>query len=360
MKKIYVLALAMIFASASFAQLAVPTVKNAVLRNTKTVPYSIMHSSAKATIDTAGWTTGYQPEFLAPTVEIHTYMMTEGTPAVRIGYWFGTNGTTTSDTAADYWAQCWVNVNSIKVSGILFWLSGKANLSSSSASTLSVYLQNMRPYVAGAHGCIIGSSPTTFGPSPAGPVLGSGSLTIANLDTVFTNFNWVPFGSLATVTGDFAAVANFKAIRTHSDTAYMFCDAIGNGLGMDFSQQCVDTAGYYYVSNKLSTLDVNMSIFAVIDDGAGVEDNGSFQGMQMTVRNGGNNVFVDYALQNNSPVEIHVLDMSGNEVAVINEGTKSANTIYTANIDVTKFAKGMYFIQLASKNGRLTKKMIIE
>lgn len=362
MKKVYVLVMAMIIASASFAQLSVPSIKGATEQSVKTLPYKFNHNADKATVDTAGWTQNFMPVFLEPTAQLHTYILTEGTPSVRIGYWFGTNGTATSDSAMDLWCQAWVNTNTVYVSGVLFWASGKAYVSGSTNSKVKFFIQNVLPYVSGQHGCLIGTSPSTFGPSPAGPVLAEATINTADIDTTFTAFNWVPFPAMAMCAADFAAVADFKAARTNGDTVYMFCDEIGNGLGLDYSQNNVDTNAYYYVSNKLSTLDVNISLLAVIDGGSGIEDEGYFQGMQLTIRNNASsdNVYIDYRLQNNSPVEIHILDMSGKEVAVVNEGTKSANTVHTATLNVSNYAKGMYFVSLASQSGRLTKKLFVE
>ncbi len=362
MKKVYLVLVAVLISATVFAQ-KVADVKtmNYVEKNSSALNHP-MTLGAKATIDTAGWTSTYTPAFASPTAELHTYIMTSGTPSVAIGYWFGTNGTATSDSSSDIWAQCWTNFASIKVSGILFFVSGKANMSSSSSSKLRVWIQNMLPYAASAHGCVIGTSPTTFGPSPAGPVLSVGEMTISALDTAFLNFNYVPLTMTPVISGDFAACADFKAIRTNGDTAYMFCDAIGNGLGMNYSQNCVDTNTNYYVANNLSTLDVNQSIFAVIDDGAGVNDNGFFSGFKMTLRQNParENLVIDYAIQYGATVKLTVWDIKGNEVVNMNEGSKDAGQ-HSMNVNIANLQAGTYFCSLSSSfGGRITKKLVIE
>lgn len=347
----------LLVASFSFGQLLVPSTNHgAIAKAAKELKVSSYLT--KSTIDTAGWTGNFTPQFLVPTLEIHSYILTNSLG--RDGYWFGTNGTSTSDSSMDIWSQCWVNSGSVTVSGVLFWLSGKS-LTSAGTAPIRVWCQKMLPYVSGAHGCVTGTSPTTFGPSLAGAVLGQGTVTVAAADTAFTAFNWVPFASLANVgTGDFGVAVDYKAVRAAGDTAYMFCDAIGNGLGLSYSQNCVDTSAYYYVSNNLSTLDVNLSMFAVIESGGGINDAASFQGLKMTLRQGANTTFVDYAVDFNSNITLYVYDVNGKEVAKINEGTKAPGIVNTISLNTSSFAKGMYFCSLECAGGRLTKKMIVQ
>ena len=354
----------MLIASMTFAQV-VPSGKiaNYVEKSTRTLPENWMNThSGKATIDTAGWTAGFIPQFLAPTVELHTYYMADAL-SNRIGYWFGTNGTATSDTSSDYWAQCWLNTASIKVSGILFWLSGKANVSTSASSKITFNVQNVLPYVANSHGCVTG--PGAYGPSPSGAVLGTGSMDINTLDTAFTNFNYIPITLTSAITGDFGVVANFSAIRSNSDTAYMFCDAVGNGSGLSYTQYCINPTAYYYVATAYpgdgTGLDVNMSLFAVIDDGVGISDAGYFNGLRMTIRQNPvrENATIDYVLQNAGSVKMVVWDTKGNEVASVEEGTKTSGQ-HTMNIDISKLKSGIYFCSLTANGGRLTKKLVVE
>ncbi len=361
MKKLFTLFTVMLIASMTFAQVMQNgKIESYVKATTRTLPANwITSHSDKATIDTAGWTLGYQPEFLSPTLQVQAIHMTDSL-SNRIGYWFGSNGTAASTTSSDYWAQCWVNTASVKVSGVLFWLAGKTNISSSTNSKITFNVQKVLPYVANQHGCLIG--PGSFSDSPGGSVLGTGSMDINTLDTTFTVFNYVPITLTPAIAGDFAVVANFKAIRTNSDTAYMFCDAIGNGLSLNYAQYCINPSSYYYVSTNYpgTDLDINISLFAIVDDGVGVNDMGYFNGLRMSIRQNPvkENAVIDYVLQNSGMAKLVVWDTKGNEVASVNDGMQSSGQ-HSMNVDISKFKPGLYFCSLTANGGRLTKKLVV-
>jgi hypothetical protein len=367
MKKVYLLIAMFLIAGMSFAQLKTGVSDNGyVLKNTNVL--SIDQLGGKETIDTMGWTAASIPVFGGGTspINLSRWGMTDGTNFV--GYWFGTSGDQSADSVeADYWAQCWVNGSVLKVSGILFYAAGKTQYSAGTGSNLIVGVQKMSPYAAGAHGCIIDftTTPYTFTASPVTPYLGQATVNIADFDTTFATLNWAPFASLANVPAqDFCAVANFKAMRVAGDTAMFWADQSPAGLEMNFAQYCQDPAGYYWVSTYLNgtnaDLDVNMSIFAVIDDGAGVNEDGYFQGMKMSVRSGSGYAYVDYILAENSNVKLSVIDITGREVAVYNEGTKTSIDLHTIAVNTSGFNAGTYFLSLTANGGRFTQKLIVE
>ncbi len=352
----------MLITSMTFAQfIPYGEAANYIEKPTRTLPANWISShSGKATIDTAGWTSGFQPQFLVPTAELHAYIWRDAS-SNRTGYWFGTNGAATSTTSYDYWAQCWINTASVKVSGVLFWLAGKTNISSNPNSKITFNIQNVLPYVANQHGCLIG--PGSYGDSPGGTVLGTGSMDINTLDTTFLTLNYVPINLTPTITGDFAVVANFNAIRTNSDTAFMFCDAVGNGMGYNYAQFCINPASNYYVATNYpgTDLDVNMPLFAIIDDASvGIGDMGYFNGLRMSIRQNPvkENAVIDYVLQNTGSVKLVIWDTKGNEVASVNDGIKTSGQ-HSMNIDISKLKSGLYFCSLTANGGRLTKKIVI-
>jgi len=286
----------------------------------------------KAIIDTMGWTTTSTPCFGSPTGTVGIVGMIDGNDN-PIGYWFGTSGYCSPDSLeADMWAQCWINNATVKVAGVLFVAGGKYIMNPGSVANSNVVMgvTTMEPYVSGQHGCItdFNTTPPTFGPSPVEPYLASGTMNIADIDTSFMTFNYIPFTTMPTVSADFCALSDWKGIRTNcGDTAFMLCDATGNGLSMHFSQYCVNWNTHYFVSCLASgaSLDRNISMFAVIDDGAGIADEGYFQGMKMSLRNNPavGNFFIDYTLQYASNITVKLFDMAGKEVMTINEGKKS-------------------------------------
>jgi hypothetical protein len=368
MKKIYTFIAFLLVAGITFGQMQQPrTDRSNILKSTKKVELN-RNSSTTATIDTAGWTTNFTPQFMGVDQHITTFIMGDGS-GHNIGYWFGTSGPQSTDSIEpDYWAQCWDNTATLKISGILFWADGKTQLSSGTGSNLIVGIMKVMPYVANTHGCVTATTPSTsFGPSPVFPFIKFDTVNIADFDTTFTNFNWAPFASMATITGTpFAAVANFKAMRVAGDTAYMFCDATTNGLQLNYTQYTYKSTGYYWMSTYLSgehaTLDVNMSIFAVIDDGAGINDEGYFQGMKMTLRNNPSSdvSYVDYVLQKSGQAKLVVLDSRGREVASYNEGSKNSGDVNSISINTSKLDKGTYFLMLSSGGGRFTKKLVVQ
>jgi hypothetical protein len=357
MKKFYVLIAMLLVASFTFGQ------AKKVMDVTKFKKVSSaydMSQAYKTVIDTAGMSDNFSPQFGAPTFTFQRIAMTDG--GAVIGWWFGNSGDISPDSLeADMWVQAWVNTSAVKVTGVLFLPLLKYNYSGgAAASKLSVGIYKMFPYASGQHGCVTGTG--TYGPSPWAGAVARGSMNIADVDTSGV-YNYIPLtGSGVISSGDFAVVADFKGIRVSGDTLAGFADADGNGLGLHYSQFCVDTLNYYYVSTNHTQigLDVNWSIFAIIDDGVGIEDNSSFQGLKMTLRQAPTTTFVDYAVDFNSNVTLYVYDINGKEVAKINEGTKTAGNVNTIALNTSNFAKGMYFCSLECAGGRLTKKLVIQ
>jgi hypothetical protein len=360
MKKVYLFIAMLLIASVTMAQLMPKDNAGFSLKSTKSMKIT-PGSGIKAIIDTIGWTAASMPCFGSPTNTVSVYGMVEGTPQVHIGYWFGTSGDINPDSLeADYWAQCWVNSANVKVAGVLFFAAGKAVMVGGASSNVTMGVQKMD-----ATSAVVSYPPLVEGPGPDNTYLASGTMNIADVDTNFLTFNYVPFTTMATLAGvDFCAVADFKAMRVNGDTCYMMCDASGNGLGLNYSQMCTSPGAYYWVAMPVNSadFDVNISMFALIDDGAGIADEGFFQGMKMTIRNNPakENIFVDYALQYTSPVKIYIYDITGKEVMVINQGNQAAGTVHTATINTCDLRSGNYLVSIEANGGRFTKKLIVE
>jgi len=350
MKKVYLLMALILVSAISFGQM-IPKGIGTQGKISKSV-IKIEKSSSKATIDTIGWTVGSIPCFADPTAEIHTYYMSDASDN-RIGYWFGVNADST-----DYWAQSYVNSASIRISGVLALISGKYNGSNNSSSVMQASL-----YLVAAAQAIIDQNSTT-GPGPnvyQQTPLQTASISIANLDTNWFAFNYFQFPSLATVSADFSIVTNFKTIREHGDTAYLFCDAIGDGLGLNYTVYTSDPQVYYWMATSVSTLDVNMSVFAVIEEGSGINDADFYQGMKLSIYpNPVSKVAsIDYALQYNSKASIDIINVAGKVIRTIDLGSKSIGK-YNTTINVEDLASGNYFISLNANGTRFIKKLIVK
>ncbi|MGB4650862.1 MAG: hypothetical protein WBH79_05050, partial [Bacteroidales bacterium] len=255
----------------------------------------------ETTTDTIGWTPGSIPEFGYPNSGLHIYGLTSG------GYVGGVNG---SDI--DYWAQCYVLEESVSAIGILAWIGIKDNISQSDASILTTKLYYMAEDQA-----IIGEDQNEnpiYGMGPdyyEGTALATKSVTINDLDTTSyadpSLWQYFPFTNPVYISSDFCIVADFSVLRSSQDTAVLVWDAIGNGLGMGFSQVCRDPNTYYwYACNYFfsfgsgGTLDANLSLFLIVEKGSDVNSNSYFQGMQLTFPNltSDPELIVQFALQN--------------------------------------------------------------
>jgi hypothetical protein len=67
---------------------------------------------------------------------------------------------------------------------------------------------------------------------------------------------------------------------------------------------------------------------------------------------------VTFVLEDKSPVTIHVTDISGK--VVFEEGVKKFSGKYSANIDLGKNTKGVYFLSVMQNGKKFTKKFMIE
>jgi hypothetical protein len=354
MKKINLLMVFVLASMISFGQM-IPKGIGTQGKISKSV-IKIEKNSSKSTIDTIGWTATSYPCFASPTGEIHTYYMADANQN-RIGYWFGVNADST-----DYWAQSYVNTATIYISGVLALVSGKYNSSSSSSSVMNASL-----YLVAPDQTIIDDQSNTTGPGPnvyQQTALETVSKTIANLDTAnygSWGWNYFQFPTLGSVSADFSIVTDFQTIREHGDTAYLFCDAIGDGLGLNYTCYTKDPQTYYWVATSVSTLDVNMSAFAVIEEGGGINDADFYQGMKLSVYpNPVSKVAsIDYALQYNSKASIDIINMAGKVIKTIDLGSKSIGK-YNTTINVEDLASGNYFISLNANGTKFIKKLIVE
>lgn len=324
--------------------------------------YIPVKSTDETIIDTIGWTVGSLPEFGSPTLEFNIYGLTGG------GYVGGVN-----NNGLDYWAQCYYLDETVQATGILAWVAMKDNISESDTSILTTKI-----YYMADEQTIIGkdqNDQNLFGMGPdyyGGTALASKSVTINDLDTsIYADpslWQYFEFDSPVSVNNNFCIVADFSVLRSSNDTAALVWDAIGNGLGMGFSQVCRDPNTYYwYACNYFfsfgsgGTLDANLSLFLIVEKGSEVNSNSYFQGMQLTFPNitSDPELVLQFALQNASNTSIDIISVNGQLVKSENLGMKEAGSHHTI-MDISDLQPGMYLVSLNSQGSRLIKKLVIE
>ena len=187
-----------------------------------------------------------------------------------------------------------------------------------------------------------------------GTPLGTASMSINSIDTLWNpnlGLNYFPFEESVTISKDFAIVADFTALVTYSDTAYMPCDEPGNGLGLHYAQYSRDPNQYLWISTDFGTngtLNVNIPLFAVVDNSsANINSHDFFHGMQMTVYpNPVSEVAnIDFALQHNTDVTFEIININGQVVNSVNLGYQTIGTHTHRIVLMSLQQKLLYFYE---------------
>lgn len=352
MKKIYILAVATIFAATSFAQ--VSEQGNAELTGTKNVS-SIKHLNDKTPTDTSGWVANpskWLPgEFaLGGTVTLYGY--TGG------GSVFGTN---ISGNDIDVCAQGYLNLGSASfgVEGILVGFYRKDEIAGT--GTADFQLWSMAANSAWEDPSQSATYTQTYnGPSA---MLGSVTVGIAAMDTNWFSLTYGAFASTISVNAtDFACVVNANGIEAVDDTVGIASDQLLEGFRLTYHYVGVNSR--WYVTNDLfgGTLDNNVAIFAVIDDNfLGVDDYDFYNNMQLSAYPNPaiNEANIAYNLNEDMDnVTLVVYDMTGKEVYNQAYGNQVKGS-YNVSLDMANYTSGNYFYSLISNGNRLTKRMVV-
>lgn len=350
MKKIYILAVAAVFSTATFAQ--VSEQGNATVKASKAI--STKHTNDKTPTDTTAWVPNpskWLPGEFAVAGQVFNYGYTGG------GYVYGTN---ISANDINHCAQGYLNLNTATfgVEGILVGFIGKTNVNGASNMTLNLFTM--------AANTAWGNQSGSFAQDEIGPtstVLASTTLDISLADTNFFSLSYAPFSSVALVnTTNFAVSVDAAAIKANNDTIGIASDSQGEGVRLAFHHVGVNNR--WYVTNDLfgGALDNNIAIFAVVDDNfVGIEDHEFLNNMQLSAfpNPAVNETKISYNLSEDmNTVNLVVLDMNGKEVYNQEFGNQAKGT-YSISLDVSAYASGNYFYSLISNGNRLTKRMVI-
>ena len=352
MKKIYILVVAAVFTTATFAQ--VSEQGNATVLSSKAI--SNKHVNDKTPTDTTAWVPNpskWLPGEFAVGGQVWNYGYSGG------GYVYGVN---ISVNEISHVAQGYLNLNAATfgVEGIIVGFVGKTNVNGASSMTLNLY--NMAPNSAMGH--TTGSwAQDEIGPTAT--VVATTQMAITDADTTWFTLNYAAFPSVALVSGtDFAVSMDATAVKANNDTIGLASDTDGEGYRMAYHY--VPSQSKWYVTDDLfggpGALNNNIAIFAVVDDNyVGIEDHEFLNNMQLSAFPSPaiNQTTISYNLDKDMDnVKLIVLDMNGKEVYNQAFGSQAKGS-YNISLDVNEFASGNYFYSLISNGNRLTKRMVI-
>lgn len=352
MKKIYILAIAVLFSTAIIAQ--VSEQGNATILGSKAI--STKHFNDKTPTDTTAWVPNpskWLPGEFALGGQVWNYGYTGG------GYVYGVN---ISVNEINHCAQGYLNLNAATfgVEGIIVAFVGKTNVNGPSDMTLNLY--NMAPNSA------MGKSTGVWAQNEIGPtaaIVATTPMAITDADTTWFTLNYSAFPSVALVSGtDFAVSVNSTAVKANNDTVGIACDADGEGFRMAYHY--VPSQSKWYLTDDLfggpGALNNNIAIFAVIDDNfVGIEDHEFLNNMQLSAfpNPAVNETKISYNLNEDMDnVKLIVLDMTGKEVYNEKFGSQAKGS-YSVTLDASEFTSGNYFYSLISNGNRITKRMVI-
>lgn len=354
MKKFYVIFALLLTSSIAFSQVLNDMV---VIGKKSPIPSCMME---KAATDTCGFSSNFIPEFA---VGGTAYRMQFGNETWTAGWVFGTNLYPTITTVA----QGYTNGGYIGIEGALLMFCGKEQVDPAAVLTVRAYSLNATAKNEPAN---------TTGP---GTVLGTTTITMADIDTTDMAFSVAMFTSPLPANGDFAVGVDFSALGAVYDTlatpcltagneAGLFCDYPGDASGIGAEGNQLDYAFHKYgtswwVSDYLfGGLDVNVAIFPIVDiNYAGLNEDSYFYGMQSNAYPipASENMTIEYALENSSDVTIEIFSGNGQIVAEFNQGNQAQGQ-YSFQVNVSDFNAGHYFFSIKANGHRLIKSFIVE
>jgi len=210
-------------------------------------------------------------------------------------------------------------------------------------------------------------SPTTKGPT--GTALGTSTAVLCSaLPTLaapaYTSFT---FGSPVSFTNGFAC--SFVMPTGATDTAFVITTNASRCTWTDsLSWEMESDANWYSINSMWQSapsvpLKIDLALFPVADLAIAVPGSDQyFDGIQMS-QNMPNPAVgmtsVEYALQTPGNVTFEVFDLSGKKSVVINDGYQLTGN-HKVTFDCSKLSKGVYYYSIISDNKRMTKKMVID
>ncbi|MES2588931.1 MAG: T9SS type A sorting domain-containing protein [Bacteroidota bacterium] len=214
-----------------------------------------------------------------------------------------------------------VDLTSTKVLGNQWQMDG-TNISGATSQTYTAT-------VSGIYTCVNGTTSNSITVTVAAPVIvtvtQSANTVDMSADQAGASYKWVdcaaPTVSLAT-TQTFSATVN---------GSYQVIVTVGS---------CSDTSTCKVVQ------------------GVGITENTAFSYFSVYPNPAAENVAIEYALKNESKVNVSISDLSGKVVYTSNLGSKTAGS-HNVSVNTTSFANGIYVVNFATTNGIVTEKLVI-
>ena len=352
MKKIYTLIGAVVISSASIAQ--AQFAGKAIAKPMGTLPVNANKTTTATAGDTVTWnsTSGdFVPQF-GQSGGLTRYGYTGG------GELFGTN-----KDGLNICAQGYSNINqtSLVISKALVVVYEKHG--TGTAGNIKVKLYSMaanKAWDESAPGSTV-SAQNSPGPNT---LLSSLTIPYANIDTtsltsqIPNHFTIATFSVPVTVAKDFAIAVDASGMGT--DTLGILADKD------DAAINSLDYTFHYYNSRWYTTdflfggLNVNIGVFAVLDNGTAVKEFVNGAKLNAAYPNpSSDKATISYSLEKaSSNVSLVVYDAKGQQVYNQAYGNQEAGD-YKINLDASSYAAGSYFYQLRANGNSITKEFVV-
>jgi len=307
--------------------------------------------------DTLGVTTGTVPRF-APNNQAVLYQAQAG------GYIFGTNAETGNQITG--MAQAYENQSSVKVKQVLALIRKKKKGTNPAQSKLTFALHNLDP-----QGAIVysGTAPNIVFDSVPGPAVSVAALaeiTFDEIDTASATYTVINFPTLPQFTGNIVVSCDFTDLKAKGDTCGFLADVTGSGGGLQYTFHQITQTGVkiWFPTQFLTTLDVNVAMFIVLDEPAGIKELGD-----AAMVNGVRGIVFPNPASETATLQFETTKVGAYKVELISANGQLLSTTdlgfrtigsHQYQLEVNGFAAGNYFYSIVDEQGaRYTKSFVV-
>jgi hypothetical protein len=273
------------------------------------------------------------------------------------GYVFGTSKIN-GQSGFSQIAQKQLNTENLDmVSEVLIWFGFKKN--GTGLSSVDVSIKTILPNSA-TGGELPNGTPVE---GPGGVIGNTFQLAFSAVDTSSLGllFTTVPITNAANIVGDFYVLLDFTNCYANSDSIGIWADKNGDGFLGAYSKY----GNTWYQTNTAyqNSLNVNVAVFAVVEQSSSLQEQGFFNGIKMNVwpNPSANNIEIEYQTEIYSEIiTIEIIDQYGKIVKTVNCNNTENSTICKQNLEISDLKPGGYYLSMYGKNtsGRITKKII--
>lgn len=273
------------------------------------------------------------------------------------GYVFGTSKIN-GQSGFSQIAQKQLNTANLDmVSEVLIWFGFKKN--GTGLSSVDVSIRSIMPN--GATGGELPNGTIVEGP---GNAIGNTSqifFSAIDTSTLGVLFTTVPITNAANIVGNFYVMLDFANCYANADSVGIWADKNGDGFLGSYSKY----GNTWYQTNTAyqNSLNVNMAVFAVVEQSSSLQEQGFFNGIKMNVypNPSANNIEIEYQTEKYSEIiTIEIIDQYGKIVKTVNFNNLENSTVCKQNLEISDLKSGGYYLSIYGNNttGRITKKFI--